>query len=221
MPQHFVVPVGTGVSVGSGVVTYSGLITSVGLWLERSDLQLLIPDFITLFEARMNRILRCPEMEVTDELTIDAERVDLPTDFLQMRALYLDTDPRQELHPVSLGELRTSYAVQTTGKPEVYAISGTELVIGPAPDAEYDGQITYYAKIDALSPTNETNWLITNHPDIYLRGVLLEAEFYGWNDERLPLIKASHDEALDELMKQGRTKQYGGAPLRLRPSVRE
>jgi hypothetical protein len=216
-----IIPVGTGVSVGTGVTTYSGLVTSIGLWLERSDLGTMIPDFITLFEARMNRILRTPEMEVTDDLTIDAERVDLPTDFLQMRALYINGDPRAELEPVSLGTLRTKYALQATGQPECYAISGSELVFGPAPDTDYDAVITYYGKLDPISTDAETNWLISSHPDIYLRGVLLEAEFYGWNDDRLPLLKGAQDEAIDELMAQGRRKQYGAAPLRLRASVRE
>lgn len=221
MPQHFVVPVGTGVSVGSGVTTYSGLITSTGLWLERSDLQLLIPDFITLVEERLNRILRVPEMEEVTTLTTDGERIELPTDLRQIRNVYLDTDPRQELEPVSLGTLRTKYAVQATGKPECYAVSGSELVLGPAPDDEYDLILTYFQDIPALSPTNETNWLITKHPSIYLFGVLLQAELYGWNDERLPMIKGGWDEAIDELMAQGRGKKFGAAPLRLRPSVRE
>lgn len=218
---HAVIPVGTGVTAGTGINTYSGLITSAGEWLDRSDLGDKVPLFILLVEERLNRILRVPEMEETTTLTTDAERIDLPTDFRQARALYLDTDPRQELEAVSLGTLRTKYACQTTGKPECYAISGTEIVLGPAPDDDYDLILTYYQEIPALSLSNESNWVSEKHPSIYLRGILLEAEFFGWNDERLPLLKAAQDEALDELMKQGRTKQFGAAPLRMRPSVRE
>lgn len=218
---HAVIPVGTGVTAGTGINTYSGLITSAGEWLDRSDLGDKVPLFILLVEERLNRILRVPEMEETTTLTTDAERIDLPTDFRQARALYLDTDPRQELEAVSLGTLRTKYACQTTGKPECYAISGSEIVLGPAPDDDYDLILTYYQEIPALSLSNESNWVSEKHPSIYLRGILLEAEFFGWNDERLPLLKAAQDEALDELMKQGRTKQFGAAPLRMRPSVRE
>ena len=218
---HMVIPVGTGVTAGTGITTYSGLVTSAGLWLDRSDLGTMVPDFITMVEERLNRILRVPEMEETVTLTTDAERIDLPTDFRQARSLYLDTDPRQELECVSLGTLRTKYACQTTGKPECYAMSGSEIVLGPAPDDEYDLILTYYQEIPPLAVGSETNWLITKHPSIYLRGVLLEAEFYGWNDERLGLIKAAQDEAISELQEQGKRKQYGASPLRLRPSVRE
>lgn len=221
MPLNMIIPVGTGAVAGTGITTYSGLVTSAGLWLERSDLGTMIPDFITMVEERLNRILRVPEMEEEVTLSTTGERIDLPTDFRQARALYLDTDPRQELECVSLGTLRTKYAVQTTGKPEVYAISGSEIVLGPAPDDEYDLILTYYEEIPPLSTDNETNWVSSKHPSIYLRGILLEAEFYGWNDERLPLIKSAQDEAIDELMEQGKRKQYGTAGLRLRASVRE
>jgi hypothetical protein len=57
-----ILPVGTGVSVGSGLTTYSGLVTSAGLWLNRTDLSTLIPDFIVMVEERLNRILRVPDL---------------------------------------------------------------------------------------------------------------------------------------------------------------
>ena len=221
MPLNMVIPVGSGAVAGTGITTFSGLVTSAGEWLERSDLVTKVPLFIQMVEERLSRILRCPEMEEEAELSTTAERISLPTDFRQVRALYLDTDPRQELEPVSLGTLRTKYACQTTGKPECYAISGGEIVFGPAPDDTYDAILTYYQDIPALSTDNETNWVISKHPSIYLYGTLLQAEFFGWNDERLPLIKSAQDEAIDELMEQGKRKQYGAAPLRLRASVRE
>jgi hypothetical protein len=221
MPLHMIIPVGSGTAVGSGITTYSGLVTSAGLWLERSDLTTMIPDFISLVEERLSRILRVPEMEETTTLSTTSEEIHLPTDFRKARSLYLDTDPRQELECVSLGTLRTKYAQQVTGKPECYAISGSSIILGPAPDDTYDLMLTYYQDIPAISSDSETNWLITKHPSLYLYGVLMQAEFYGWNDERLPMIKAAWDEAIDELTEQGKGKQYGASPLRLRPSVRE
>lgn len=216
-----VIPVGTGVTAGTGVVTYSGLVTTLGNWLNRDDLSDKIPDFIKLLEARLNRILRTPEMEEEATIETDGAVLDLPTDLRQIRNVYLDTDPRQELHPVSLGTLRTKYADQATGKPEVYAVSNQTLILGPAPDDEYDLIVTYYEEIPALSAASETNWLIASHPDIYLYGSLVMGEAFLWNDERLSLWKSAWDEALDELMKQGNSKRFGGAPLRLRAPVSE
>jgi hypothetical protein len=218
-----IIPVGTGISVGTGVTTYSGLVTSVGLWLERSDLGTMIPDFITLFEARMNRILRVPEMEESADLTVTDGVADLPADWLAIRHLYWNGSNDSEIVPVPLSTLRRDYPQSAyTNRPQVYAVVGNELHLGPQPSADADEALTllYYEKIPALSSDNETNWLITSHPDIYLYGTLAQAEFYGWNDDRLPLVKAALDEALDELMVQGVGKHHGGGPLFPRPIPR-
>lgn len=215
-----VIAVGSGTSVGTGVTTYSGLLSTVGNWLNRDDLTEKIPDFIALLEARLNRILRAPDMEAVTTIVTDAEEIDLPTDFLEARALYLDTDPRLELESVSLGTLRTKYAAQTTGKPEAYALSRAKIILGPSPDDEYDAILTYYQKIEALSEDNESNWVLASHPDVYLFGALTMAEAFLWNDERVGLWKSAWDEALGELIKHGNAKRIGG-PIRLRPSVSE
>ena len=215
--------VGSGGSgtAAAGLSNYAELVASIGAWLDRDDLNDMAPDFIRLTEEELNRILRVPEMEETVTLAIDGERIDLPEDFRQARAFYINTDPRYELEQISLGALRTKYAVQTTGRPEVYAISGSELVFGPAPDAEYDGIFTFFEDIPGLTAEDDTNWVLEKHPSLYLYGTLLQAELYGWNDERLPLIRAGFDNAVAQLQKQGAGKHYGSAPLRLRASVRE
>src|SRR5690349_24935247 len=105
MPLNMIIPVGSGSSVGSDGTTFTGLKSDIADHLNRSDLTAKIPGFIRRVEERLNRILRVPEMEETTTLTTDAERIDLPTDFRKARALYLDTDPRQELEAVTLGTL--------------------------------------------------------------------------------------------------------------------
>jgi hypothetical protein len=87
-----IVPIGTGTSVGTGVTTYSGLVASVQSWLNRSDLTAKVPDFIALLEARLNRELRVPDMERMTTLVLTDGAVDLPTDFLEARHLYIDGD---------------------------------------------------------------------------------------------------------------------------------
>lgn len=208
-------------SAAAGLSNYAELVASIGSWLNRDDLNDLAPDLIRLCEVELNRILRVPEMEETTTLTTDGERIDLPTDFRKGRSLYLDTDPRQELENITLGVLRTKYACQTTGKPECYAISGSEIVLGPAPDDEYDLILTYYKEVPALTSDDDTNWLLDDHPDIYLYGSLCQAEAHLWNDERVPMWRAAFDNAVTQLQAQGTSKQHGASPLRLRASVRE
>ena len=206
-----IIPVNTGVSVGTGVTTYSGLVASAGLWLERSDLGTMIPDFMVMLEERLNRILRVPEMEEVAVIEVTDGVVDLPTDFLEVRHLYIDDNYDTEIVPKALSNFRTSSPFP--GVPDSYAVVGDQLFLHPTPSDETSVTLHYYARIPALSASNETNWLVTRHPSIYLRGILLEAEFYGWNDDRLPLIKSAWDEAIGELQVQGRSKRHGGGPL--------
>jgi hypothetical protein len=51
------------------IATYTELVSEMGDWLNRADLTAKIPTFVRLFEARMNRRLRSPDMEQTFSFT--------------------------------------------------------------------------------------------------------------------------------------------------------
>lgn len=197
--------------------TYSELLAAVSRWLKDTSLDDNIPEFVALAERRFNRILNTPEMESLTTLTA-AATVALPSDFWEVRSVYLDTDPRRPLEEVTQGVLRSRYAAQTTGTPEVYAISGLSMILGPSPDSSDSLVLTYKSTIPALSDTNTTNWLLTAHPDIYLWATLLMAQAFGFDDERLPVWKAALDEALGELEMASNRKRYTG-PMRMRSPV--
>lgn len=221
MVARITIPQGTGTSVGSGVVTFDGLVATVEKWLNRSDLNPLIPDFIALLEARLNRVIRHPDMEnVITFSTTNTEA--FPTDFLELISLYLDNDPRVYLDPIPVESLRTDYADQTAGVPQAFSLTNGAIEFGPSPDGAYTAVLTYFRKIPALSSSNQNNWLIVSHPDIYLYGTLVMAEAFLWDDERIPLWKSALDEAISELNTlHGARKRYGSAPLRIRPTVWE
>jgi hypothetical protein len=212
---------GSGTSA-AGLSNYAELVASIGAWLDRDDLNDMAPDFIKLLESRLNRILRVPEMEASEELTATDGVATLPTDWLQIRHVYWNGDIDSEIVPVPLSTIRRDYPLGSyTGRPQVYAVVGGAIHLAPLPGSE-SGDLTlhYYEKIPALTSDDDTNWLLTSHPDIYLWGSLIMAELYGWNDERLPLIKSAWDEAIEELKGQGVSKHHGGGPLFPRPIAR-
>jgi len=197
---------------------FAGLQASVARWIDNDTLADRIPEFIALAERRFNRILNTPEMEVTATL-VAGPSVALPDDLWEVRAVWIERDPRQPLEEVTQGVLRGRYGAQATGLPEVFAWSGGTLLLGPAPDADYPLMLTYKQTIPALSDAVPTNWLLTRHPDIYLWAALLAAEAYLVNDERLGVWKAALDEAIGELTQAGNRKRFAGG-MRLRPPVR-
>lgn len=199
--------------------TFAELKTSVAAWLNRSDLTSQIPEFIAFAERRFNRIIVVPEREAVATATMSGERLALPSDFWSLRSLFIDADPRIALQQVSPSTLRSQYAVQITGKPQVFAIMDEQFYFGPSPDDDYTVEIDYYTTIPALSDSQTTNWLLTKHPDIYLYGTLLQAEAFLWNDDRLDVWKTALDEAIAELMESGKRKHTSASPVRLRSPV--
>lgn len=191
---------------------FNALVEKVGVWLDRDDLSARAPDFIALAEARWNRILRTPEMEL-GRITLEAnEKVTLPTDYLQMRSIYMEGTPDRPLRAMSPNALATEYSGEV-GIPLAYAIAGREIRLAPPPREGVMLSIDYYQRIPHLSPNISSNWLLDAHPDIYLYGSLIQAEAYMQNDERIALWKQAHDEAVGELIAAGRKARWGGGPL--------
>ncbi|ODU22777.1 MAG: hypothetical protein ABS87_01005 [Sphingomonas sp. SCN 67-18] len=191
---------------------WTGLRNSIEAWLDRTDLNDRIPDFIRLAEARFRREITRVERETTIPLPGS-----LPADFDSVREIFLPDCPSAALVQVGLPELRERFSGQ--GMPRVYAIVAGQIVVGPTPISAVTALLTYNAKIPALSATNQINWLLADHPDLYLYGALLHAEMFGWNDERLPLMKAAVDETLAEINRAGLRRKHGSGPLTMRSGV--
>ncbi|MCK8356920.1 hypothetical protein LXA28_18340, partial [Erwinia amylovora] len=64
-----------------------------------------------------------------------------------------------------------------------------------------------------------TNWLLTDHPDLYLYGSLLQAEAYLFNDDRLAVWKTAHDEVMAEIMTAGNAIRSSTSGVRIRNPV--
>jgi hypothetical protein len=56
-------------------------------WLNRSDLTSVIPTFISLAEAGMERVLRTGQMMTRANATIDTQYGAVPADFLEVQGV--------------------------------------------------------------------------------------------------------------------------------------
>jgi hypothetical protein len=206
----------------SNLTNYVGLVTSVQRWLNRTDLQDDVPDFIRLAEARFRDVLVMPDQEVAVTLT-PAASVPLPIDFDSIRSLGIPGyAPMDQVSPANFTALPVNPDnTPITGQPTRVMIAAGAMQFWPMPDKAYAANMVYRANLPALGPSVDSNWLLARRPDIYLYGTILQAEAYGWNDERVPLIKAALDEALGEAMQAGTRKRYGSGPLSMKPPTSE
>ena len=136
-----------------------------------------------------------------------------------MRQCLLNASPQVVLEQASPAALRMLFPSSRLGQPRAYAISGASLLIGPTPDSGYTITLGYKQAIPSLSDTNPTNWLLAKHPDLYVAASLAMAEFRGWNDTRLPMLKAWYDELVEEVNAAGRRARHAGGPIRMRAGV--
>jgi hypothetical protein len=196
--------------------TYTGLKASVADWLARNDLTSQIPDFITIAEATIGRSLRVREMVQRATATIDDQYVDAPTDFEGPISLRLTDGTKRALDWIDLAKLEDyqSFWDETTGVPARYTVLGTSLVFSPAPSGNHDYQLIYYASIPSLDGDNETNWLLTKHPDMYLWGALTAAAPFLEEDPRVATWGALFVKAVDDANRLS-LRQSTGAQLQI------
>jgi hypothetical protein len=195
--------------------TYSALQTTIANYLSRDDLTAAIPDFIQLAEIRLRRDLRLRQMltQTSTAATGGVATISLPTDFLQARDVYVDSDPDFPITFATPSIFIRNGRTNESGVPAFYTILGSTIQLAPIPDSNYTIKILYYAAPDFLSTSNTTNLFLTTCPDALLYGALGEAEPYLMNDPRLQTWGVLYDRAIAALTRSDEESQYSGVPL--------
>jgi hypothetical protein len=202
--------------------SYSDLKTTVANYLGRSDLTAQIPDFIRLAETRMARDLRTRQMlkSATATMTGADARVALPTDFMEVRDLYIQGNPRMPVTYLSPSAFTRDARADETGRPFYYTVLASEFLFAPVPDTSYTLQILYYAKPVVLSDSNASNVFLANYYDALLYGSLAEAEPYLVNDARLQTWISLYDRAINNINESDEGSEYSGVPLTMQLTSR-
>lgn len=169
--------------------TFTTLQTAIATWLNRTDLTADIPDFITLCEDEIARRVEV-EFERRDTITLATEIVTLPTDLREITSLALDDATRRGAIEILSPEQLTTYKAasgRSSSYPRKAAITtnGTELILAPVPDQAYVAEIIYATKLDRLSDTQTTNWILDDHSDVYLYGSLIHSAPFLKDDNRV------------------------------------
>ena len=106
-------------------------------------------------------------------------------------------------------------AGSVSGLPEMYTMRAGYILIGPVPSGVYTIEIDYYAKVVALSDTAPTNTMLTNNPDVYLYGALMEAEPFLMNDGRVAMWQAGFARAIQDIQLQDDKDSHSGNAMRI------
>lgn len=202
--------------------SYTDLKTSVANYLGRSDLTSIIPDFISFAEIRMARELRTRKMlsSATSAFTAGDAKVALPSDFLQIRDLYVQGNPRFPVSYLSPSAFTRNARADDSGKPVFYTTLAAEFMFAPIPDSAYTLEILYYAKPTVLSSSNASNVFLANYADALLYASLLEAEPYLMNDPRIQTWGDLYGRAVKNIVESDEESEYSGIPLQMTVTYR-
>jgi len=179
---------------------YSELQASIAGWMERSDMTAVIADCITLAEARLNRELGPVETDASLTGTVDSRALDISAlslvEPLQLWVAEPGSEDERRVDPQSAANM--AY-VDMSGPPRQWVMASTSALKLDRPcDQAYAFRFHYRQRF-ALSDSAPTNWLLTNHPDIYLAACLMWGAGYqeafpngavwkGVLDEQLPQV---------------------------------
>jgi hypothetical protein len=179
------------------MTTISQLQVSVDSWLVRNDVAVTGSDFnqiLLIAESSIARNYRFLVQEVTTTLTFTGRSEDLPADFLEVRNPFIDDNIRKFEYqtPQAIRE-NSAWANGRAGA--FYTLEGSEdtvnnpavddrvkmTIAGPASaSSPLSVDVNYYRRFPALdtgTPT-DSNWLLTQHYDVYLYETLHAAAVY-------------------------------------------
>lgn len=193
--------------------TYSELCASIAGWLNRDDLTARIPDFVTLCEARLKRTVRTKSVTTADvDIASAASYCAVPTGALEIVSLSLNDDEYGgPLTLVSYPELMRYRACHPdAGTPEVACVIGNVIQFAPASNTALHLAVEYEGPFTALSGSNASNWILADHPDLYLFGALAESAPYLADDERIVVWNGRFEKAVEECELQRERRRWPG-----------
>jgi hypothetical protein len=205
------------------IATYGDLKTAVANWLERSDLTAVIPDFISLARAKAFRgdvgePLRVNAMVASTSITITAGVGSLPARWLEFLSLRWTGQDGPQLRFVPAQSF-WSYAAayEDVSTPQYYTVEGQNIRLQTTGTTTVNA--VYYAAFADLVADSDTDWVLTNAPQLWLHGALAEAASYIGDDARQAREAGLFANAIGALNRSDRRARNSGAVLQSIPAT--
>ena len=177
------------------ITNYTELQTAVSAWSHRTVTEVV--DFIALAERRINSKLnsRMAEVESTLTATVNSRYIALPALFVFPLSLWRDypIGTRSEIIYATAEVMGST--VNSVGFPDFYTIDGSNIAF-EMPNIEAFSYIFRYKKLYNIASTS-TNDILTNYPDVYLFGSLVEASMFARDFDMVNRWELRFQEALN------------------------
>lgn len=179
------------------ISTYSELKTAVTDWMARADISASAADFVTLAEARLNRIIEPVSTTATLTGVASSAQIDISAlNIVEPDALWVTADGDERfVSPLELGTFQTT---TEEGIPTIWAIEGNYIKFERPCAEAYSFRFVYKARL-GLSDIVTTNSFLTDHPDMYLSASIWWGCVYTQDEAKGASFRAMWDEFTAEV----------------------
>lgn len=207
------------------MTTRNELITDLDEWLARDDLSAggNQDTFLRIAQSIIDRKLRIRAQEVTTTLTATARITALPTDYLALRSISLDSSLDRNIEYLTPERIRESpiwnnqggYDGERGQTPTAYTIEGNNIILAPEPVSTnpITLDIVYFARLPRLVADNDTNYVLTNAYDIYLWAILHAAVVFLEESELEAKYERLYGKAVADLERSETMGRFAGSAL--------
>ena len=202
------------------ITNYTNLQTTIADFLNRDDLTAVIPTFIQLAEAQMQREVRHWKMEarVSGQQSAGDEYMQIPADWLETIRMHITGSGTSAITMTSraaMADIRAKNEDVSTVLPYYYCHADSQFQLYPTPVEDTDIELLYYQKIPDLA-SNTTNWLLQDAPDAYLYGSLLHSAPYLAEDARVAVWAQMYSAAVQNVNSASEQARYSGSGMTLK-----
>lgn len=199
------------------ITTYATLQTEVLGFVGHTgdtDLTAALPTLIQLAEGELKDDIRARKMTCSGTFTIRQDGETLPEYYGEMDSWYHDGPTYYgPIEICTLEQLADFKArIGDTGVPQYAALTldGERVFFAPEPDATYITRMAFKMTITNLSGTNTTNWLLEDHPQVYLYAVARQVGKWLKDREMSAEYEQELEKLLDKMYISGSRKQFSG-----------
>lgn len=193
-------------------LTYTTLVDQITSYNENASPKFLaqIPVFINNAENRVATDLKQQGFQavVTGVMTVGANGAVLPKPaFWRETVSFYYKDPVLGWQSIALRALewcKNFWPKQASvAAPRYYAdYNAQNFLVAPSPDAAYPFELAYYARLEPLDSTNQTNWLTFNAPQVLLYACLLEAAIWLKNGDLVAQYQAQYNDQKSAVLQE-------------------
>jgi hypothetical protein len=209
--------------------------------MQLSDLRDQIGDWLQLSTARLSndkrtQLVNMAQKKIVDDFDLhfsednddlvtvaDQDAYDLPDRFARPSTrsplLYVLNGCERDVTSKSRADFRRAYpAGSDAAAPRHFTIYGTQLYIGPTPDAVYTLSFDFHRYLEDLVNDEDENELTANAWEAVLFRALSLSSLYTLEDARKPTWDAMFNEAIASLtVTEGRRRTNGRRPAMQEP----